>query len=339
MRSHPVHNHAIGVGSRHAPLPTEPDLHSPDPRRLALIGFGEAGRILGGAWAQSGAFDVVAYDILVDASDTRDALRAQAQERGVAMAASSHEAVTGAAIVVSAVTATASRDVVRAAAPHLACGALFMDINSVSPYTKRASARDIGRAAADYVDAAVMAPVPPHGIAVPILLGGARAEALASRLRPVGMNVEVVSPDVGYASAIKMCRSVMVKGIEALALECLLAARSYGVEDRVLASLDETFPGLLSGTRADYLVSRIVVHGRRRAAEMREVAATLTEGGVPPRLALATSQHEDWIADLVRDGAIPAGDRRFAWRVMADAIAAVTDADADAAVPAPAPAP
>jgi len=305
-------------------------LETLDPRRLALIGFGEAGRILGGAWARSGAFDVVGYDILVDAPASRDAMRAEAQTRGVALAASALEAVAGASIVVSAVTATASRDVVRAAAPHLARGALFMDINSVSPNTKRASAQDVGRAAAHYVDAAVMAPVPPYGLAVPILLGGPQADALAARLRGVGMNVDVVSPDVGYASAIKMCRSVMVKGIEALALECLLAARSYGVEDRVLASLDETFPGLLSGTRADYLVSRIVVHGRRRAAEMREVAATLQEGGVPPRLATATSQAEDWVADLVRDGVLDRSDRNFAWRAMADAIARVAqDARAD----------
>jgi len=269
---------------------------------------------------------VVTYDILVDAPATREVLRAEAQVRDVTMTASPREAVTGAAIVVSAVTATGSRDVVRAAAPHLARGALFMDINSVSPNTKRASAVDIDGGGGHYVDAAVMAPVPPYGLAVPILLGGAEADALAAIVRPAGMNVEVVSADVGYASAIKMCRSVMVKGIEALALECLLAARSYGVEDRVLASLDETFPGLLSGPRADYLVSRIVVHGRRRAAEMREVAATLQEAGVPPRLATATSQAEDWIADLVRGGVLDGSDRNFAWRAMADAIASLKPA-------------
>ena len=301
-----------------------------DERRLSLIGFGEAGRILGAGLAASGRFDVVTYDLLLDAPDPgiRDALRSAAQERGVATAASTPQAVAGARIVISAVTAASSIDVARAAAPALGSGAHFVDINSVSPGTKKRNAAIVEAAGARYVDAAVMAPVPPYGIAVPILLGGASAADLAALLSPAGMKLEVVAGHVGEASAIKMCRSVMVKGLEALVLECLLASRSFGVEERVLASLEESFPGMQWGERADYLISRIVVHGRRRAAEMREVAATLREGGVEPRITLATSQAEDWIADLAQRGSIGfTGMAAFDWREMADAIFA-TEPDA-----------
>ena len=294
-----------------------------DERRLALIGFGEAGRIFGAGLAASGRFDVVTYDLLLDAPDApaREGLRAAAQQRGVGIARSTAEAVDGARIVISAVTAASSTDVARAAAPALGAGAYFVDVNSVSPGTKERSAGIVEATGARYIDAAVMAPVPPYGIAVPILLGGASAGDLAALLAPAGMKLDVVADHVGEASAIKMCRSVMVKGLEALVLECLLASRSYGVEDRVLASLEETFPEMKWGTRADYLISRIVVHGRRRAAEMREVAATLREAGIEPRITLATSQAEDWIADLAQRGSIGfTSMSAFAWRQMADAI-------------------
>ncbi len=294
-----------------------------DERRLALIGFGEAGRIFGAGLAASKRFDVVTYDLLLDTPDAaaREGLRAAAQERGVGIARSTAEAVDGAHIVISAVTAASSIGAARAAAPALGAGGYFVDVNSVSPRTKQDSAAIVEATGAAYVDAAVMAPVPPYGIAVPILLGGASAGKLAALLAPAGMKLDVVADHVGEASAIKMCRSVMVKGLEALVLECLLAARSYGVEDRVLASLEETFPAMKWGARADYLISRIVVHGRRRAAEMREVAATLREGRVEPRITLATSQAEDWIADLAQGGSIGFSSMAaFDWHQMADAI-------------------
>ena len=184
------------------------------------------------------------------------------------------------------------------------------------------NAKLIEDAGGHYVDVAVMAPVPPYGLKVPILLGGAAAADLTARLAPAGMKLEVVAEVVGIASAIKMCRSVMIKGIEALVVECMLGARHYGVEDRVLASLEETFPQMKWDERADYLVSRVVVHGRRRAAEMREVAATLREAGLEPFMATATARCQDRIADLANaEARSRAAGKDFAWRQFADAVA------------------
>ncbi len=252
---------------------------------------------------------------------------AAAVERHVTMAESHREAIRGARIIVSAVTAASSTDVAREAASSLAPGQIFADINSVSPGTKRANAKLIEGAGGHYVDVAVMAPVPPYGLKVPILLGGAKAADLAARLAPAGMNFEIVADDIGTASAIKMCRSVMIKGMEALVVECLLGARHYGVEDRVLASLEETFPQMKWDERADYLVSRVVVHGRRRAAEMREVAVTIREAGSSrswrarrhnarigsPTLSTPVPDRGQWTA-ISRGGRSPTPSRRAAER-------------------------
>jgi 3-hydroxyisobutyrate dehydrogenase-like beta-hydroxyacid dehydrogenase len=295
-----------------------------DDRSLAVIGFGEAGRILAGGLRASGRFDVCAYDILVHEPARRSALLAAAVERHVTMAESNREAIRGARIIVSAVTAASSTDVAREAAAALVPGQIFADINSVSPGTKRANAKLIEGAGGYYVDVAVMAPIPPYGLKVPILLGGRKAADLAALLAPAGMSFDIVADGIGTASAIKMCRSVMIKGMEALAVECLLGARHYGVEDRVLASLEDTFPQMKWDERADYLVSRVVVHGRRRAAEMREVAVTIEEAGLEPFMAVATAKCQDRVSDIVDAGA---GSRvvgsDFSWRKFADAVAAL----------------
>ena len=204
----------------------------------------------------------------------------------------------GAKLIISAVTATAAADVARDSAAVLTPGQLFVDINSVSPAIKRASAARVEAAGAHYIDAAVMAPVPPQRLAVPMLLGGPRAEELSPALNSLGFATRAVSTEVGVASAIKMCRSVMIKGIEALTVECLLAARHYGAEQAVLQSLAATFPSMgWAEAQPDYLICRVAEHGRRRAAEMREVARTVADAGLAPHMALATAARQDGLVD------------------------------------------
>ena len=289
--------------------------------RIAFIGFGEAGRILGKGLADTGRYDVAAYDLLFDDTNKRTEMLASASASGVRAAASAAEAVAGARVVVSAVTARSARDVARTVAGLIGPERFFMDINSVAPENKKQSAADIEGAGAAYVDAAVMESVPPQGIRVPMLLGGRSAGALKSLLDPAGMNLEVVSDEIGVASAIKMCRSVMIKGLEALSIECLLTARRYGVEERVIASLDKTFPSLDWNRQGNYLMSRVVKHGTRRAAEMREVAVTLRDVGLDPLMVAGTVERQQWVADLATDGTFQGVVMdAFSWRDAADAI-------------------
>ena len=241
------------------------------------------------------------------------------------MAESHREAIRGARIIVSAVTAASSTDVAREAAAALVGGQIFADINSVSPGTKRCERE------ADRGRRWTLRRRRRDGADTPVWAQGAhsarrcrKAADLAALLAPAGMNFDIVADDIGTASAIKMCRSVMIKGMEALVVECLLGARHYGVEDRVLASLEETFPQMKWDERADYLVSRVVVHGRRRAAEMREVAVTIREAGLEPFMSGATARCQDRISDIVDAGAgshVVGSD--FSWRKFADAVAAL----------------
>ncbi len=235
---------------------------------------------------------------------------------------SAPDAIAGAQLVISAVTASAAAEVAVAAAAVLERGQLFLDINSVSPATKLASARVIERCSADYVEAAVMAPIPPQRLAVPMLLGGPRAAEAAEGLRALGLNAKALSDRVGVASAVKMCRSIVIKGLEALAVESLFAARRFGAEQEVLASLARTFPGMgWEGALPDYLVSRVAEHGRRRAAEMREVALTLQDVGLDPLMAAAAAERQDWTVRAMQAHRIEyRREREFSWHELADAL-------------------
>jgi 3-hydroxyisobutyrate dehydrogenase-like beta-hydroxyacid dehydrogenase len=306
-----------------------------DPNRIALIGFGEVGRRFGREFLETGKFSVATYDILFNNSPAGAALREKARAMKVEACASASAAAEGARIVFSCVTATAAKDVAEEAGSYLAPGQFFVDINSVSPETKRADAKAVARSGANYVECAVMAPVAPYGIKVPILLGGKQGTDLAAILNPAGMKMEMASEVVGQASAIKMCRSIMIKGIEALAVECFLTSRRYGVEETIIASLQETFPQMDWEKLAGYLIGRVVQHGRRRAAEMREVADTETAIGLDPLMASATAMRQDWLADEVV--AVPAlkelGDEQ--WREVLDKLIARLKEDAPRPNPPP----
>ena len=292
-------------------------------RRIALVGFGEVGTIFGRDLARQG-LAVATYDILLDAPATRPMLLERARAAAVTPTDTLEEAVRNADLVISAVTASSSQDVARGATGSMRAGQVFLDLNSVSPETKRGNARAVEASGADYVEAAVMAPVPPQRLAVPMLLGGRRAGPLATALTAFGMNATAVAEEIGTASAIKMCRSIMIKGIEALTVECLLAARRFGAEDAVLASLHKTFPTMgWNAHLPDYLISRVAEHGRRRAAEMREVAVTLEHVGVSPLMATATAQRHDALVERMAAAGWPyPADGKFLWRMLADALAA-----------------
>ncbi len=303
-----------------------PEIALPDgvAQRVALIGFGEAGSILGADLAAAGC-DVCTYDILLDDPKSQLAMLARAERAQVRVAASFAAAVTGANLIISAVTASSSGDVAALGGKHLRAGQIFLDINSCSPAKKQSSGASLEASGADYVESAVMAPVPPYRLKVPMLLGGKRAQYTSELLTRLGMNAKAISSEIGVASAVKMCRSVVIKGIESLAVESMRAARHFGAEDQVLASLDQTFPGMgWNKELPDYLISRVAEHGRRRAEEMREVARTLSDAGFGPTMSNAIATSQDALIDEMSAGGLSySKDEAFSWRALADALAPV----------------
>jgi len=257
--------------------------------RLCFIGFGEAGQALASGLREAGVSAMSAWDILFPQRDG-EKLRRAADHVGVRIAASAVDAVQGSDMVISAVTAASSLEAAQSAAPQLV-GQLFLDINSVSPGRKLETARALADAAR-YVDVAVMAPVHPARHQTPMLLAGPHADALAALLQDLAMKVSVAGGEVGAAAAIKMVRSVMVKGMEALTYECFIAAARAGVEGQVIASLAKSFPGFDWQRTIEYNLERMASHGTRRAAEMEEVADTLRELGMEPLMATATAKRQ-----------------------------------------------
>lgn len=236
---------------------------------------------------------------------------------------SAEEAIRGADLVMSAVTSSAAVEVARNAAAYLRSGQIYMDINSVSPETKRAIAVAVQPSPAVFLEAAVMAPVAPQRLQVPMLLCGAGADAAARRLQAIGLNVTPISERIGMASAIKMCRSIFIKGLEAITVESMFTARRYGAEAHVLASLAASYPEMgWDSTLPDYLISRVAEHGKRRAAEMREAAQTVADVGLEPVTALATAQRQEWLAQVIaiHGLTVQQGDA-FSWQELADTIA------------------
>jgi 3-hydroxyisobutyrate dehydrogenase-like beta-hydroxyacid dehydrogenase len=266
---------------------------------IGFIGFGEAGFNIARGLRSAGVDRLYAFDINADAPDLGPTIQRRAGESETTLVASSGELSRSSEVIFSTVTSSSAPEAASAAAPFLGPGHFYADLNSVSPAVKQALAAVIGASGARFVEVAVMAPVPPYGHRVPMLLGGAFAQEFADAMRPFGLRCDVLAgAKIGAAAAVKMCRSIVVKGLEALMCECVLAARPFGAHEHVFASLNEGFPGIDWKNLADYMVGRVVVHGERRAREMEEVAETLRAIGVDPIMAEAAGRRQQWSVEL-----------------------------------------
>ncbi|MBY0531488.1 MAG: DUF1932 domain-containing protein [Xanthobacteraceae bacterium] len=257
--------------------------------RIALIGFGEVGRRFADDLHGNPALALSAYDILREDSSKRAGYERAASKRNVTARENAKAACEGAHLVFSAVTAAAAEKVAAEAADFLKRGQIFFDINSAAPGTKQRASAHLTKAGADYVEGAVMAPVKKPGIRVPILAGGVRAEETAERLNALGFNIEPVPKEIGHASATKLCRSIIIKGLEALLVDCAKASEHAGVKESVFASLQETFPSIDWHALAEDMKERVATHGVRRSEEMREAGEMLSEFGFDAELALAVA--------------------------------------------------
>ncbi len=247
--------------------------------KIAFIGMGEAGSAFVQGWGAARAGDVRAYDIKSDDPATAGEIAERCAALGIRCCASVEDALEGADLVFCTVTADQAVLAARAGARALGQGTVWLDLNSCAPSSKRVCEAVIEGAGGRYVDVAVMAPVHPKLNSVPCLVSGPHAQEMAGVMAELPMSVRVIDGSVGAASSIKMIRSVMVKGLEALTAECVLAAVAAGVEGEVLGSL-KGHPGKDWPEAATYNFERAIVHGERRAAEMEEVARTLEDLGL-----------------------------------------------------------
>lgn len=274
---------------------------------VAFVGFGEAAQAFVTGWRQTRPPDlsserITAYDIKTDGAEgIRAEEQADYQNAGIRGCDTAAEAVADADVVFSMVTADQALRAACATAESLPPGTLFFDCNSCAPQTKADAAKAVEAAGGRYVDVAVMAPVHPRLHATPVLVSGPHAAAAVAIMERLRMCAGEVPGDVGQASAVKLVRSIMIKGLEALTVECLLAGRRLGVDERVLQSLDASFPDFGWPQRAAYMLERVATHGPRRAAEMREAAAMVDKAGLPCRMTSAAVEWQQQIGDLDLD--------------------------------------
>jgi 3-hydroxyisobutyrate dehydrogenase-like beta-hydroxyacid dehydrogenase len=278
------------------------------PRRntpsVTFIGFGEAGQAIASGLREEGIERIAAWDILFPEPDG-EKLKAAGGKIGVRLASSAADAARNTDMIISAVTAASSYEAAQSVAPHLSGNPWYLDINSVSPGRKQDTEKLLADKAR-YVDVAVIAPIHPKRHRTSLLISGQHTQAVSPLLNDLEMQFTVVGDGTGAAAAIKMIRSVMIKGIEALTLECFLAARRAGVLDEVTSSLKNNYPGLDWPIMSEYNLERMASHGERRAAEMEESAATLRELGLDPLMVDATVKRQREMGVLGNDDTVRA---------------------------------
>jgi 3-hydroxyisobutyrate dehydrogenase-like beta-hydroxyacid dehydrogenase len=262
---------------------------------ITVIGFGEAGASLCIGWKRTGVFS---FDIRQTQPQTQAAILTAMHKLSVESAADAASAVSDADLIFSTVTADQAFNAASSVAPGLKPGAFFFDLNSCAPTTKQKSAAVIEAAGGRYVDIAVMATITPHYHQTPMLICGDHCDAAMTALQTLEMTPALVPGPVGRASTIKMLRSVLVKGIEALTAECFLAAARAGVADEVAHSLDASQTDMGWKDQARYNAERMTTHGIRRAAEMREVAKTLTDLGIAAEMTRGTINRQQELGGL-----------------------------------------
>ncbi len=298
-----------------------------DLSNIGIIGYGEVGKIFAaGLKAKSGVMSMAAWDVKFTHEASGGVELLHASQAGVQACTSMQALCEASSFIISAVTASNTLAVAQQAAQFIRAGTVFLDLNSASPGAKQQCAALIDAAGGQYVEAGVMTSVPPYGIKVPMLLGGLPSKNFASLLSNWELDAKAVSDEIGVASAIKMCRSVMIKGLEALVIESYSTARAYGVEDFMISTLQETFPSIDWTSQGAYFFSRVVQHGKRRAEEMREAARTVSEAGFEPLMTRSIADKQQWVADQAKAGmfkdvpkeAVKDGN----WQAYADALLA-----------------
>jgi 3-hydroxyisobutyrate dehydrogenase-like beta-hydroxyacid dehydrogenase len=291
--------------------------------RIGFVGFGEAAFHITRGLRGAGVEGICAFDINTHTAGLGDKIQRRARETATELLESNAELTNACDLIFSAVTANQALTAAEQTAPGLDSRHVYADLNSVSPALKQTIDRVISGTGARFVEVAVMAPVPPYDHKVPMLVGGRGASQFFEQLTPLGMNMQITSASVGEAAATKMCRSIVVKGLEALLAECVLSASRYGAAERVFASLAESFPSIDWAEMATYMVGRVVVHGERRAREMEEVAETVRSSGVEPIMAEATVRRMDWSAALGLKQKF-GGEAPKSYREFAEAVSELT---------------
>lgn len=264
---------------------------------ITFLGFGEAAfAIASGLLRESKNINITAYDVNLSHPIHGKIMRERAESCGVVLQQELPQAISGSDYIFSMVVSAAAEAVAQNASPFLSAEHVYVDFNSTSPDIKQKVARIVTSRGAKFVESAIMAAVPPLGHKVPMLICGEAGKDFCDKMSRFSMQAKFVSEEIGKASAIKMCRSIIVKGLEALLLESLVSSNEYGITEDVFDSLQESFPYADFRKLANHLIPRTAIHAQRRSYEMKEAAAMVEEVGLEPFMCNAASERLTWLS-------------------------------------------
>lgn len=261
--------------------------------RMGIIGLGEAGGAIAAGLKEAGV-EVAGLEARMDVPE----VAARVNALGIRVCSSIAELVENSDLILSLTHAKFAEGVARDVVPLLKEGQVFSDWNSTGPKLKRSVGEIIAGSRGSFVDVAVMGAVPAARHKVPIIISGPGIDKFQEMIAGLDLNVEVAGHEAGVASATKMMRSILVKGLEALMLEFLLMARAYGGAEKVLEGMNGSMPFEDWNEFASYITKRTYLHGKRRAAELGEVIKTLEEAGIDPMVASGCFKRLTWAAEL-----------------------------------------
>jgi 3-hydroxyisobutyrate dehydrogenase-like beta-hydroxyacid dehydrogenase len=266
--------------------------------RVGFIGFGEAAKVLAGGLKAAGLSPLAYCRGARHAPPYTAEFRQEAAALGVRLVDTLEELARDAEVLISAVSPGAAGAVAAESARLLGPRHLFVDVNAVAPATKDAIAAGVAAAGARFVDAELMGAASLYGAAVPLYVSGSGAEAFRQAFASLGLNVTLVPGAPSAAAALKMLRSVVTKGMEAVIVEAMFAAFRAGVAREAFAAITEPMDAVKFSDFARMCLTSDPIHSGRRAEEMRSVSEVVRRLGVEPIMTDAAQRRLAWSAGL-----------------------------------------
>lgn len=273
-------------------------MHAHDQATLGFIGFGEAASEICLGLRSEGFSALEAYDARQDCSPDSELILQRANEARITLSKSIKELVERSTIVISANSSSAAISVAREAAEFLCSKQLFVDVNAAGPQAMEEASSAIRASGAEFVDVAMMGPIPRSRHKVPILASGDGAIRFAELMTPFGMRIRVLGGAAGQASATKLIRSIFMKGAAALFYELSIPAMHYGVVDLVLEGICSDMDAGPFMDMVTRWISGTAIHAGRRVHEMHDVLALLEQNAMRSPMTQATTNTLEWLAGL-----------------------------------------
>lgn len=265
---------------------------------ITFIGFGEAAYHIAKGLKSEGLKEIIAHDINQNDDKKGSIIRKRAKEAEVTLVDSLEEAYTSSKYILSLTSAKVAYDIAQSILPNLTKGQNYVDMNSAAPIVKSDIDSILREEGVLVCDGAVMSTVPGNGHKVQIFLSGDGAKDFYEGLSKYGMNLTILNTPIGGASAIKMFRSVFMKGLPQLMMESFYPAMKFGALEPLVDSINQSIYGKTMEDLANVFMARTMVHAERRAKEMGDVISTLENMGIDASMSKSTKTKLEQLAEL-----------------------------------------